>query len=82
MDKSDYQPPTYDVPYLYDGERVVIDLEGRPVKAYRDIPLTLSSEVEGGLLQAIVDYHPRITWPDLKARLSVLSRFIDGLEKD
>ena len=78
FENSDYQPPQYEVNWMYDEGRVVLDLNGHPVKDFRDIPLTLSSEVEGALMQAIRDLDPRIKFPDLLARLSVLlSRILD-----
>ena len=56
---------------MYDDGRVVLSTDNHPVKDYRDIPLTVSSEVEGGLTEAIRHVDPRITWGDIWARLSV-----------
>ena len=69
--KLDVQMPKYPVEWMYDEGRVVLDLNNNPVRDFRDIPLTLSSEVEGGLLTLIRRLDDRIAWPDLWARLSV-----------
>ena len=73
LDNPKHKRPTYKVPWMFDEERVVLDLDNDPVKDYRDIPLTLSSEVEGALLEAIRRLDLRITTFDLWARLSVHS---------
>ena len=52
-EKSNFRTPLYEVDMMYDEGRVVFDLNNHPIKAYQDIPLTLSTEVEGGLLMAI-----------------------------
>ena len=65
--------PTYDVPWLYEDGCVVLDLDGQPLKAYESIPLTISSKVEGALMEAIIRYDDRISVGDFWARLSVLS---------
>ena len=63
--------PSYEVPWMYDEGCVVLDLNNHPVKAYRDIPLTLSSKVEAALMEAIRRTDPRISMIDFWARLSV-----------
>ena len=70
-DKSNFRTPLYEVDMMYDEGRVVLDLNNHPIKAYQDIPLTLSTEVEGGLLVAIRGIDPRISNLDLWARVSV-----------
>ena len=42
------------------------------LNAFESIPLTLSSNVEGGLMEAIIRYDDRIQMEDLWARMSVL----------
>ena len=64
--------PTYEVPWLYEDGCVVLDLDNWPLNAFESIPLTLSSNVEGGLMEAIIRYDDRIQMEDLWARLSVL----------
>lgn len=69
--KLDYETPTYEVPWMYDEGRVVLDLDNHPVKDYKDIPLTCSSQIEGALMEAIRRIDFRITVIDFWARLSV-----------
>ena len=64
--------PTYEVQWLYEDGCVVLDLDERPLKAFESIPLTLASNVEGGLLEAITRFDDRINMEDLWARLLVL----------
>ena len=59
------------VSWLFDEGRVVLDLDNDPVKDYKDIPLTLSSEVEGALMEAISRLDDNIKIYDFWARLSV-----------
>lgn len=65
------QRPSDEVPWMFDDGRIVLDLDNDPIKDYSNIPLTLSSEVEGALMEAIRRLDHRITQFDLWARLSV-----------
>lgn len=65
--------PSSDVSWLFDEGRVVLDLDNDPVKDYKDIPLTLSSQVEGALMEAISRLDADIKIYDFWARLSVYS---------
>lgn len=70
VEETDRPTPKYRVNWMYHEGRVILDLDHHPVKDYRDIPLTLSSKVEGGLMEAIRRIDPRITMNDFWARLS------------
>ena len=63
--------PSNDVLWLFDEGRVVLDLDNDPIKDYKDIPLTLSSVVEGALMEAISRLDNRIQIYDFWARLLV-----------
>lgn len=54
---------------MFDEGRVVLDINKNPIKDYRDIPLTLSSMVEGALMEAIWRIDTRITTIDFLARI-------------
>lgn len=69
--KLGYETPTHEVPWMFHEGRVVIDLNNHPLNAYPDIPLTLSSKVEGSLMETIWRIDNRITEIDMWARLSV-----------
>ena len=62
--------PNYELFWMYHNDRLVLDLDHHPVLDYKDIPLTVSSQVEGGLLEAIRCLDPRIRWQDFHARMS------------
>ena len=64
--------PSYEVPWLYEEDCIVLDLDNEPLKAFESIPLTISSEVEAALMEAIIRYDVRISVKDFWARLSVL----------
>ena len=49
--------------------RVVIDCDGNPIQDFRNLPLTISSKVEGLRLEAWLRADTRITFPDLAARM-------------
>ena len=49
--------------------RVVLDLDCHPVKAYREIPLVCSSEMEGFAMEAIRRLNTNITHKDFRARM-------------
>ena len=69
---EDTPNPTFEVPWLYEDGCIVLDLDDHPLKAYESIPLTISSKIEGGLMEAIIRYDDRIAVGDFWARLSVL----------
>ncbi|MCJ1478666.1 hypothetical protein MMC13_007347 [Lambiella insularis] len=61
--------PTYDIPLWYDNERIVLNTDNHPVRRFRDIPDTISSEIEGGIITAIRRLDPRILVQDFIARM-------------
>ena len=65
------EEPSYKVPWMYYDGCVVLDLDNHPVNDYRDIPLTVSSKIEGELMEAIRRLDPRIAFRDFWARMSV-----------
>ena len=69
--RPEHDRPSREVPWMYDEGRVVLDLDNDPVNDYEDIPLTLSSKVEGALMEAISRLDRDITIYDFWARLSV-----------
>ena len=69
----DHELPEYEVLWMFHEGRVVLSLDNHPVKNYRDIPLTVSSKVEGALMEAIRRLDPRIVIQDFWARLLVHS---------
>ena len=63
--------PKYTVKIMHHAGRVVLDPDRRPVLAYREIPLVLSSKFEGWAMEAIRRQHSQITSNDFRARMPV-----------
>lgn len=70
--------PTYHVGYLYFADCLVVDYRGRPIRPFRDIPLTLSSKIEGWRVEAIRRPDSRISHEDLSARMCVKIKVVNG----
>lgn len=78
LEREDYPTQNYDVGVMIDEGRIVLDADNHPVKDYRDIPLTLSSEVEGWLLEAMWRLDSRIERMDWRARMPKQIQKPDG----
>ena len=64
-----YALPDYDPGFMYDEGQIVIDLENRPIKNWREIPLTCSSELEGMTMEITCRLNPFISSSDFRARM-------------
>ena len=62
--------PTYEIGYLLFNGRLILDYAGNPIKAFRNLPLTISSAVKGFRLETWVrqDYR-RLQMYDILTRL-------------
>ncbi|KAL9122011.1 MAG: hypothetical protein Q9187_001436 [Circinaria calcarea] len=49
--------------------RVILDLDGTPVRNYTNIPVVLSSQLEGCYMEAMMRQHPKIKLQDFAARM-------------
>lgn len=68
-EKAGYKNPTYRVPiWIYNG-KIVLDYEGQPILAFRNMPATISTKAEGGLQEAITREDSRIDVKDFRARM-------------
>lgn len=68
-EKAGYQNLAYPVPiWVYNG-KVVLDYEDHPILAFRNMPATISTKVEGGLQEAISREDSRIDVKDFRARM-------------
>ena len=56
--------------YLIYDDKVVLDYLDRPIVDFDGIPLTLSSKVEGWLLETMRRYNSKISWADIMARIN------------
>ncbi|KAL9125141.1 MAG: hypothetical protein Q9217_005608 [Psora testacea] len=62
----------------YEGDRIVLDHDNHPLRVFRDLPLTLSTEVEGWLLEAYCRLDSRIERKDIRARMPRQRVYSDG----
>ena len=69
LEKRDYRDPVYEVPIWMDHGRVVLDPDNHPVKRFREIPTTCSSEMEGWLMEGIRRQNSSIGYKDFRARM-------------
>ncbi|KAL8926727.1 MAG: hypothetical protein Q9208_002801 [Pyrenodesmia sp. 3 TL-2023] len=68
-DRRDPKYPGDNIPYMRWRGLLVIDNEGEPVRRFRNIPATLSSQVEGGLMEAMMREDSGIDIDDFMARM-------------
>lgn len=68
-EKAGYKNPTYPVPIWIHNEKIVLDYEDQPMLAFRNMPATISTKVEGGLQEAITREDSRIDVKDFRARM-------------
>ena len=68
-DRLDPHYPDDQIPPMRWRGLLVIDHNGAPVRRFRNIPATLSSSMEGGLIEAIFREDSRIETYDLLARM-------------
>ncbi|KAL8684625.1 MAG: hypothetical protein Q9224_006226, partial [Gallowayella concinna] len=68
--ESPNQAPHYEPELMYDNGRIVLSYpENHPVKAWRELPLTLSGQCEGLRMEYYRRLNEAITMKDLKARM-------------
>ena len=66
----------------YHGDQIVLDGDNHPVKRYKEIPATCSSEIEGWLMVAIRRSNPNIATQDIRARMPHFRTFTADGEGD
>ncbi|KAL8831037.1 MAG: hypothetical protein Q9170_005468 [Blastenia crenularia] len=70
--RKDRQDPVYPrnvIPHMHWRGILVVDARGVPVRRFRNLPATLSTHAEGGLLEAVMRQDSRIAATDLLARM-------------
>lgn len=67
--RTNYKGPTYNWGYLYFNGLLVLDLENRPIKNFLHLPLTISSKIHGGHIEALLRFDDRTTYADIRARM-------------
>lgn len=68
-EKDGYKNPTYVVPIWVHNGKIVLDHEDHPILAFRNMPATISTKVEGFLQEAISREDSRIDVKDFRARM-------------
>jgi len=69
FERDGYPIPNYTPEYLMDEGRIVLDLDNHPVKNWRELPLCLSSALEGSDIETVRRINPGITLIDIRARM-------------
>lgn len=68
-EKKGYQNPTYAVPLLIYNQAIVLDYDHQPMLDFKNLPMTLSSLLEGWLQEAISRQDSRIDVKDFRVRM-------------
>lgn len=66
---QNYKDQKQEVGNMMYGDKIVLDPDNRPVRNFQEIPLTVSSKVEGWLMEAIRRQNHQITPSDFRARM-------------
>ena len=61
--------PNYRLGNLYYRDLLVLDYWRTPVRAFREIPLVISSAFEGGFMEPALRLHSKLTYEDIRARM-------------
>ena len=61
--------PGYQLDNLYYQDLLVIDYWCMPVRNFREIPLVISSEMEGGFMEPATRMHSKMAYEDIRARM-------------
>lgn len=69
FERRDRMDPDYKVEPMMDKGRIVLDPDNHPVRNFREIPVTISSAVEGWLMEAIRRTNSKISAADFRARM-------------
>lgn len=66
---KDRKDPTYAVGNMMYNGHLLLDPDNRPIHNFHEIPLTVSSQVEGWVMEAIRRQHSKISANDFRARM-------------
>ena len=69
LDRLGHKSRDYELHFMFDDGRVVLDMDNHPVVDYEDIPIVLSSAFEGWCMEAIHRIDSRIERADWRARM-------------
>ena len=69
FDRKGYPVPNSTPGYLMHNGMIVLDLDSNPVKDWPELPLCLSSALEGSDIETVRRLNPNITLQDFRARM-------------
>lgn len=69
FERRGFAVPGYTPGYLMDEGRVVLDTDNHPVIAWLELPLCLSSALDGSDIETVRRLNPNITMLDIRARM-------------
>ena len=69
FERRGYRIPTYTPGTLMDEGRVVLDIDNHPIKDWVELPLCLSSALDGSDIETVRRLNPNITMIDIRARM-------------
>ena len=61
--------PAYQLGNLYYQDLLVLDYWHMPIRNFREIPLVISSALEGGYMEPATRMHSEMTYEDIRARM-------------
>ncbi len=69
FERAGYPVPDYRPGFLMDEGRIVLDLDNHPVKNWWELPICLSSQLDGSDIETVRRINPGITLLDIRARM-------------
>ncbi|KAL8771543.1 MAG: hypothetical protein Q9209_002985 [Squamulea sp. 1 TL-2023] len=69
LEKREYKHPDYHVQDWYHDGRLILDLEGKPMKKLLHLPDTCSSNIPGGHIEALMRFDDRTRYSDIRGRM-------------
>ncbi|KAL8856670.1 MAG: hypothetical protein Q9178_006737 [Gyalolechia marmorata] len=69
LEKTTYKHPDYEIKDWYHNGRLVLDLEGKPMRRFFHLPETCSTKIPGGHIEALMRLDDRTTYADIRGRM-------------
>ncbi|KAL8926132.1 MAG: hypothetical protein Q9172_001919 [Xanthocarpia lactea] len=69
LERTTYKHPNYEIKDWYHNGRLVLDLEGKPMRRFFHLPDTCSTKIPGGHIEALMRLDDRTTYADIGGRM-------------